>query len=111
KEFLKSDNCDTKCGLQASCEGKTVRLKGIIDEDNINEQNGTFRITDEDDENYYIDIAVDDGISEEIFSKIKDKGGMPVKTEGVAEGFDMPTNFTCKRGFFLKASDASEIIF
>ena len=47
KAFLKSKNANAKCGKTASCEGKTVKLKGILDENNINKETSEFWLIDE----------------------------------------------------------------
>ena len=109
KELLKSKNCEADCGETASCEGKIVKIKGKIDENNINEDVSTFFILDEKDEDYSISVEVEASCKEETFDKIRTKGGHGIKIEAKIQGFDMPVNFSCSRGFVLKLEEADKI--
>jgi hypothetical protein len=111
KDFLKSENANTKCGTTASCENKTVKLKGLLDEMNINEDIKQFWLIDEKNSKYTISVDVDSVISKDVFSKIKNKGGQLIKIEGIVNGFDKQTNTSCDRSFKITINDASKVIF
>ncbi|MBC8343296.1 MAG: hypothetical protein H8E61_04875 [Bacteroidetes bacterium] len=109
-DFLKSKNCQTKCGIQASCEGKKIRLQGIIDEINVMPSQHVFYLKDHAKDKFKMEIKVDSVISEVIFDLIQNQLSGKYRIEGIVEGFDKPTNFTCERGYFMhliKESDLS----
>jgi len=101
KEFLKSGNCDAKCGETADAEGETAPLKGVFDESNIDEEQNRFFVLDAKDDDFSIEVAVDPAISEEAFDLIRFRLTNDVRLRGVIEGYDQPANFNCKRGFIL----------
>jgi len=109
KTFLKSENAKTKCGKKAKCEGKTIKLKGILDADNINKETSEFRLIDEKKDKYSIMVSVDTLIKTVVFDKLEGKGGLVFKVEGIVEGFDKNTNFSCDRGFIIKLDDDSKV--
>ncbi len=110
QEFVKSKNAKSKCGEKAECEGKTIKLQGILDPNNINRETSAFFLIDQDKEKYTISVAVDSSITTEVFDKLKNKGGSFIKIEGVAEGFDMNYNFSCERGMVIKIDKASKVL-
>ena len=110
KAFLKSTNANAKCGKTASCEGKTVKLKGILDENNINKETSEFWLIDEKKDKYSIMVSVDTIIKTEVFDKLEGKGGLVFKVEGIVEGFDQNYNFSCERSFIIKLDDASKVL-
>ena len=109
KEFLQSENCNTDCGTEASCEGQTVKLKGILDEYNINEAQSEFWLIDEDNDKYTIYYKVDTSITDAVFDKIRDYDGKLIEAKGVISGYDMPTNTSCDRGFYITIAKVSDI--
>ncbi len=110
KEFLKSKNCKTKCNQAADCEGKTAKLKGKIDPDNILEERNVFFLLDENDAKYMIEVEVDSAIVDRVFEKLNGEGGSVFKVEGTVTGVDAPTNYECYRLFVLHLSDAEKLI-
>jgi hypothetical protein len=40
---------------------------------------------------------------------LEGKGGLVFKVEGIVEGFDKNTNFSCDRGFIIKLDDDSKV--
>ena len=110
KTFLKSKNAKAKCGNKASCEDKTLRLKGILDENNINQEVSEFWLIDETKDKFSIMVSVDTIIKTEVFDKLEGKGGLVFKVEGIVEGFDKNYNFSCRRGFILKLDDDSKVL-
>ncbi len=109
KTFLKSKNTDTVCGTEASCEGKTVKLKGIIDIDNINKESRYFRLMDQNDSDFSMQITVTEPISMEVFDNVVSFGSKVIVVEGVIKGFDAHMNISCDRLFTMTISDSSKI--
>ena len=109
KTFLKSENCDADCGTEASCEGKTVKLQGVIDVDNINKESNYFRIVDKNDIDFNIQIDVNQSINLQVFDKVAAFGSKLISVEGVANGFDAPTNYTCERLFNLTVNNPENL--
>jgi hypothetical protein len=54
-------------------------------------------------------VSVDTLIKTVVFDKLEGKGGLVFKVEGVVEGFDKNTNFSCDRGFIIKLDDDSKV--
>jgi hypothetical protein len=109
KTFLKSKNAKSNCNEKSDCEGKTVKLKGILDENNINKNTSEFWLFDEENCKFSILISVNPLIKTEVFNKLRNNGGLMYKIEGLAEGFDKNTNFYCERGIFIKLDNISNI--
>ena len=109
EEFYESENCDTECGEAADCEGKLVKLKGTLDENNINEDIHQFWILDSKKEKISIAVVVDTLISTQVFEKIAEWRGKEIKVIGIVVGDDAPTNFTCNRLFSLKLSAVEDV--
>lgn len=109
-EFLKSKNCQTKCGIKAPCEGEKVKLQGFIDEMNMMRESSTFYLNDLAREKYNIEIKVDSLINDAIFDLIQNQISSNFRIEGLVEGFDKPTNFKCERGYFLHLINESDLI-
>ncbi len=110
KTFLKSENAKAKCGKKAKCEGKTIKLKGILDVNNINKETSEFWLIDETKDKYSIMVSVDTLIKTEVFDKLEGKGGLVFKVEGIVEGFDKNYNLSCRRGFIIKLDDDSKVL-
>ncbi len=109
KEFLSSKNCEADCGNVAACEGQTVKLIGVVVEDSKNTNNHSFQIVDENDSEYTIDVIVNTQIEAAVFALVTSLEGKKVKIEGIADGFDMPTNLNCERGISLKLTQVGKI--
>jgi hypothetical protein len=109
KTFLKSNNAKSNCNKKADCEGGVVKLKGVIDECNVNEETSVFWLVDEKNKKYSIPISVDTLIKTAVFNKLKGNGGLVYEVEGIAEGFDKPTNFFCDRGIIIKLNDVLKV--
>lgn len=108
-EIFKSKNCDADCEETANCEGKTVKIRGVLDEYSINTAQHQFYLMDETKEKIRLEVKVEKTASLAVFKKIKDKGGQVLQLEGVLEGFDARTNLNCDRKFFLRLDDAFKI--
>ncbi len=101
KEFYDSKNCKTDCGEQAPCEGRTVKLEGLIDASSIQADALKFSMKDKDTGRENIEIKVAQEISDKVFDSLIDQGGKTVRVKGLVKGFDMKTNFSCNRGFSI----------
>lgn len=110
KELLKSANCDTECGFEADCEGKEVHVKGVIDDHNINEEQKQFFLQDQSNDKYFIEVIVDEDISEAVFNKLNGNGGELFKVSAIISGYDAPTNTNCERHFTLKLTEFENLI-
>ena len=109
RDFEKSTNVQADCGEKADCEGKTVRLTGRIDGDNINRETHVFWLNDEDNSKFTIEIKVEPSISDAVFDMIETEGGKKAKVKGIAEGFDKPTNYQCEREIYLIVFDPADV--
>ncbi|MEE9439008.1 MAG: hypothetical protein V3V14_08420 [Saprospiraceae bacterium] len=109
KTFLNSENCDTDCGSEANCEGKIVKLQGIIDESNVNKESNYFRLVDQNDSEYNMQIDVKESINLEVFDKVTEFGSKLITIEGLIKGFDASTNFSCERMFNLTIDDSDNL--
>jgi hypothetical protein len=110
KELLKSANCDAACGTIADCEGREVHIKGLIDEDNINEEQSQFFIYDATNSDYNISVSVALEIKDAVFEKLEGNGGKEFEVTATIKAYDAPTNFTCDRKFGLELSDVDNLI-
>lgn len=109
EDVLKSDNCSSDCDDMADCEGQEVKLVGIIDEANINANQHTFFMLDENDELVSMEVRVDELISPAVFSKIAGNGGEVVRAEGLLGGYKDSTTVNCERVIFLNVNDPSTV--
>lgn len=94
---LDSSNCAADCEEEADCEGKEVRVVGIIDGDEISTNNYTFEILDENDMMTPMVIRVDTMASSEIFEKITGNGDKVVRLQGFLEDQDGSGSTNCMR--------------
>lgn len=109
KKVLKSENCDADCGETADCEGEMIKVKGKLDESNINVSDNQFYLIDEGDSDFRLEVQVDEMVNDDVFQKINGMGGEVFLAEGEMEGYDAPTNATCKRQFLLRVNDAEKV--
>jgi hypothetical protein len=101
QELLNSKNCTVKCGEIASCEGKIIKLTGIIDEGNIFPETNRFRIYNKNKNKYSLFVSVTkDQIN--TFNFIQAHSEKTIKLIGKIKGFDRPMNFNCDKGFKLE---------
>lgn len=109
KEVLKSENCDADCGTVADCEGEMIKVKGKLDESNINNEDHQFYLIDESKSDFQLEVKVDEAVSAAVFQKLTGMGGEVFKVEGEMEGYDGQTNATCKRQFLLRVDSADKV--
>ena len=95
KAVLKSDNCDADCGEIADCEGQQIKVKGKLDSSNINESDNQFYLIDEGNDDFRLEIKVDDLVNSDVFLKLNGNGENVFRVEGEMEGYDAPINATC----------------
>ncbi len=106
KAILNSENCNADCEETANCEGKMIKVKGFLDENNINASEHQFYLIDEKKDKYILEVKVDETVSSDVFQKLNGQGGQVFLVEGLMEGYDAPTNINCKRQFILRLDDA-----
>jgi hypothetical protein len=109
KNVLKSQNCDTKCGVKAACEGEMLKVEGLLDEENIDTLNHSIYLLDEGNDKYKLKVMVDESAANDVFEKLVGNGGKMFLAEGIMEGYDAPMNFKCERKYLLHIYDSSEI--
>jgi hypothetical protein len=109
KEFLQSKNAKADCDEKADCEGKNVRLEGLIDGDRVIRETNNFYIKDKDNPNFDIEIRVEESISNPVFDLLEPVGDRGVKVMGIADGYDKPTNYRCERVIFLVLLDPADL--
>jgi len=119
EELYKVCHVPGVCGKKMDCEGKTARVKGYIDYDNVFDKGNypqlpyeKFKIHDTKRESLEV-WAVSDN-NKEIFQKIYHHKVSPEKMvfiKGSLTGFDMPVMGTCRRGLKINIKEASDIFF
>ena len=109
KEVLTSMNCEANCGETADCEGVTIRVKGRLDDANINAFAHQFYLLDESQEKFTLEVKVDEAVSADVFQKLNDMGGEVFLVKGEMEGYDASTNCRCTRQFLLRVDEASDV--
>ena len=106
--FLKSENCDAHCYETAQCEGKIVRLKGLLDRANINRFQHQFYLVDNN-HRFSIEVKVADSITDDIFDVLEQNPAGEYIVKAKITGYDAATNFSCRRQFFLSLNDTTDL--
>jgi hypothetical protein len=106
--FLNSANCDAHCYETAQCEGKTVRLKGILDRDNINRSHHHFYLVDVN-HRFNMEVKVADNITDDIFDVLEQNPAAEYIIKGKITGYDAATNFSCRHQFFLSLNNTRDL--
>ncbi len=110
EQVINSENCDTKCGKMADCEGEEVKIRALIDVFNVDEDRKVFFIKDVSSD-YTMEVKVLDSIADDIFNGfIKNyKENEVIHIQGIINGFDAPTNFECKRLFYINLEKSENL--
>ena len=106
--FLKSVNCEANCYETAQCEGKTVRLKGLLDRDNINRSQQQFYLVDVNSQ-YNIEVKVASNITDDIFDILEQNPAAEYIVKGKITGYNAATNISCKRQFTLSLNSTTNL--
>ncbi len=109
KELLRSENCDATCGEVADCEGQELRIRGQLDESNLEQDIQQFYLIDDNDNDFRLEISVDAVINSSVYQKLSGNGGRVFRVEGEMQGYDAPTNATCNRMFNIQLRDPSKV--
>ena len=108
-----------KCGEAMACEGKSFWVVGMIDYDNVFDQQNypqfpyeKFRLFSPEDGNM-LEVFVETDKNSFVFQKIHEHAGndMNVIVYGRISGFDFPTMQDCRRGIALILIDSKFIMF
>ncbi|HWH70556.1 MAG TPA: hypothetical protein VNT26_14305 [Candidatus Sulfotelmatobacter sp.] len=110
EEFYKSPGVAGPCGKAVAAEGSTVCVTGLIDWNNVLEQERKFTLTGS---RYTIEVWVETPQSREIFSRILERKGdaTRVAVRGTCVGFDMPVMGKCLRGVKIVLTSAGDLQF
>ena len=106
--FLNSENCDAHCYETAQCEGKIVRLKGLLDRANINRFQHQFYLVDIN-HRFSIEVKVADNITDDIFDILEQNPAAEYIVKAKITGYDAATNFSCRRQFFLSLNNTTDL--
>ncbi|MEM1220862.1 MAG: hypothetical protein AAGH79_18220 [Bacteroidota bacterium] len=109
EDLLHSTNCAVPCGTVAECEGDQARIRGSVDAMNIMDFADKFYLLDPTDNDYRIEVLVDTSASAQVFSLIQNAGGQIALVEGVLDGYDAATGFSCDRQFVLLVQTADQV--
>ncbi len=108
-ELLQSNNCAVPCGTIADCEGDQAMIRGTIDAMNIMDFADKFFLLDPNDNDFRMEILVDTSASAQVFSLIQNAGGQIALVEGVLDGYDAATGFSCDRQFVMLVQTAEQV--
>jgi len=108
KEILNAKNCDVSCNQIATCEGKVVLVKGVIDQYNINASEKQFFLIEG--KRKSIQVIVSDSAVRQVFKLLHKTPGAIFRVRGVINGFDAPTNMTCDRLFTIQLNSAKDLV-
>lgn len=109
-EFYRAPGLAGECGKALAVEGSTVCLSGLIDWNNVLENEHKFTLNGA---RYTIEIYIQATDSREIFREIlKRKGGTTkVTVRGTCNGFDMPVMGRCVRGVKVVVASGADLQF
>jgi len=107
--LLQSTNCAVPCGTVADCEGDQAMIRGTIDAMNIMNFADKFFLLDPTESDYRMEVLVDTSVSSQVFSLIQNAGGQIALVEGVLDGYDAATGFSCDRQFVLLVQTADQV--
>ncbi|HEX5625699.1 MAG TPA: hypothetical protein VFX48_06775 [Saprospiraceae bacterium] len=108
KGIVKRSDCSGPCHKTMACEGKTVSLEMVLENNNIMTAGNTIFARDPDDYDYTVKIEFSESVPLEIYSDIKNPANKRFSVTGIVEGYDQYVHDVCTRSYIIKVKDAKD---
>lgn len=108
KGIVKRSDCSGPCHKVMACEGKSISLEMVLENNNIMTAGNTIFARDPDNYDYTVKIEFAESVPLELYSDIKNPANKRFTVTGIVEGYDQYVHDVCTRSYIIKVKDAKD---